>query len=104
VTDVEFIYVFDPVHAVVAKVPRVACIHENIIYTLDADGKEVAEGMIEEWDSQKSHDGKVTAMGKTELIWKLKELLRGKAKTKAEGLASPPSSPKKDGAVASTTM
>jgi hypothetical protein len=93
--DQEFIYIFDPVHEVVAKVSRVACIEENTIYTLDANGKEVAEGSIEEWDSHKSQDGKTIAMGKTELIWQLKELLRGKAKSKAEGLASPPGSPKK---------
>ncbi|KAG7341721.1 hypothetical protein IV203_023674 [Nitzschia inconspicua] len=86
---VDYIYCFDPVHEVVTKVPRAACIEEKIIYTEDPDGKEVAEGMIEEWDSK---DGQ---MGKTELIWKLKQLLRGAAQKKVEGLVSPPSSPKK---------
>jgi hypothetical protein len=87
--DVDFIYCFDPVQEVVMKVPRAACFAEKIIYSLDADGKEIAEGMIQKWDSK---DGE---MGKTELIWKLKEMLRGRAKKKAEGLVSPPGSPKK---------
>jgi hypothetical protein len=88
---VDYLYYFDPVNEVVAKVPRAACFAERIILSVDATtGKESSpEGVIEEWD------GKDGSMGKTELIWKLKELLRGKANAKAEGLVSPPRSPKK---------
>lgn len=100
---VDFIYCFDPVLEAVFKVPRAACIAEQVIYsTVDKKtGKEMAEGLIEEWESS-NEDGNAasttTTMGKTEVIWKLKELLRGKAKKKAEGLASPPNSPKKKSA------
>ena len=58
------------------------CLADQIVYTIDPDGNEVADGeVIEEWDTK---DGEV---GKTDLIYQLKQLLRGNAKKKKEGLA-----------------
>lgn len=87
--EVEWIYYFDSTNETVGKVPRAKCIEERLILTVDGTGKEKADGMIEEWDSK---DG---VPGKTEIINQLKELLRGKAKGKVEGLISPPESPVK---------
>ena len=58
------------------------CLADQIVYTIDPDGNEVADGeVIEEWDTK---DGVV---GKMDLIYQLKQLLRGNAKKKKEGLA-----------------
>jgi hypothetical protein len=78
----EFVYYFDPVNEIVGKVPRVKCFAENIILTIDDGGNENAEGAIDEWESK---DGNV---GRSEMILKLKEILRGKAAKKSEGLES----------------
>lgn len=79
----EFIYYFDPLNEIVGKIPRIKCLAEKIILTLDDEGKEKAEGTIEEWESK---DGNC---GKSDMIWKLKEILRGQAAKKSEGLESP---------------
>lgn len=75
--DKEVIYYFDPVRKIVGKVSRKKCLAENIIVTVDEGGTEQAEGVVEDWDTK--DDGQ---MGKTELIWKLKEILRGESKEK----------------------
>jgi hypothetical protein len=89
--EIDYIYYFDPVSETVGKVPRAQCVTEKIIFTKDPDGNEKAEGVIEEWDSK---DGKE---GKAEIIWKLKQLLRGNPEKKAEGLVSPQHPEKKRG-------
>jgi hypothetical protein len=81
--DDEFIYYFDPVNEIVGKVSRKKCVEENVIFTVDeSDGTEQAEGIIDEWDTK---DDKI---GKTEMIVKLKDILRGQASNKMEGLDS----------------
>ena len=81
--DLEFIYYFDPVNEIVGKVSRKKCLAENVIFTVnESSGIEEAEGIIDEWDTK---DDKI---GKTEMIVKLKDILRGQAMNKKEGLDS----------------
>jgi hypothetical protein len=81
--DDEFIYYFDPVNEIVGKVSRKKCLAENVIFTVNkSSGTEEAEGIIDEWDTK---DDKI---GKTEMIVKLKDILRGQAMNKMEGLDS----------------
>lgn len=77
----EWIYYFDKENGIVGKVPRVKCLKEKVILTLDDQGKEQPEGtIIDEWDS------KDDTIGKTEMIFQLKQILRGSASKKKEGL------------------
>jgi len=77
----DFIYYFDPVKQIVGKVSRKKCLAEKLIVGVDDEtGKETTDGAVDVWDSK---DGK---MGKTELISKLKDILRGDAKTRVDGL------------------
>jgi hypothetical protein len=65
----------------VGKIPRSKCLTEQIVYTVDPEGNEVADGtVIEEWDTKDNQ------IGKTEMIYQLKQLLRGSAAAKKEGL------------------
>jgi hypothetical protein len=82
----EFIYYFDPVNETVGKVPRVKCFAENIILTIDEEGNEKLEATIDDWENK---DGNV---GKSEMILNLKNILRGMATKKSQGLDSPTSS------------
>lgn len=77
----DFIYYFDPVRRIVGKVSRKKCLAENLVVGIDpATGAERTEGAIDEWDS------KGDQIGKTDLILQLKEILRGQAKDKVDGL------------------
>jgi hypothetical protein len=77
----DWIYYFDQENGIVGKIPRSKCVAAQIVYTVDPEGNEVADGtVIEEWDTK---DGQV---GKTDMIYQLKQLLRGSAKKKKEGL------------------
>lgn len=70
----EWIYYYDPTTDKLGKIPRRQARGENFIVRTDESGKEQQDDAIQEWDGKE---------GKSELIWKLKEACKGKAKRKS---------------------
>lgn len=70
----EWIYYYDPVTDKIGKIPRKRALGANFILRTDESGKEQQDAAIAEWDGKD---------GKSELIWKLKEACKGKAKRKS---------------------
>jgi hypothetical protein len=66
--ETDFIYYYDPVTEKVGKIGRRKCMSENLIIRRDEDGKEQQDGAVEEWEGDE---------GKSKLIWKFKEALKG---------------------------
>lgn len=69
----DWIYYYDPATEKVGKIPRKRAMGTNFIIKRDESGKEIHDGAVETWDGTD---------GKSELIWKLKDACKGKAKPK----------------------
>lgn len=83
--DDDYIYYFDPVQQIVGKLPRTACATEKLILLTSElpkqSSKETHDGIVEDWDTKDEENP-----GKTDLIITMKEVLRGKATDKVDGL------------------
>ena len=83
--DTEFIYYFDPVTEKVGKISRRKCVAENVCITKGGKGEEIQEGDVKDWDGEE---------GKSMLIWKLKEALKGHSLKEKEPMSPKMKSPK----------
>jgi hypothetical protein len=77
--ETEFIYYFDPCTEKVGKIPRRKILSENLMIRRNENCEEVQKGAVEKWEGEE---------GKSMLIWKLKEALKGKS-LKKEGKKQP---------------
>jgi len=76
--DEDYIYYFDPVQQIVGKLSRDACKDRGLLLSVKG-GKEVFEGAVENWETEKGATVEEDIPGKMDLIRTMKEALRVKA-------------------------